>query len=129
MSSGVTIYTVHAKAAGDAASLRLVPHRFSLGAFVGGPIWLALNRLWRPAAVLLAYDAAVIAAARTDMLSRDMAIVAFVVAATLVGLEGREWLRSKLAACSPMVGLAFGGSEIEALASMPRAINSMEARP
>lgn len=117
MSSLVTIFTMHEDPSQGGDGLRLLRHGFSWAAFWFGPCWLAAARLWARAGVALMFDLLVMASVGIGWLGLGAGAAIAGMAHWLIGLEGVEWRRAALARRgSPIVGLAFGDSEVEALA-------------
>jgi hypothetical protein len=84
----VRIYTAHLRP--DRAPV-LVREGFSLGAFLFGPLWLALHRAWIPAILFLA--ASVLIVTRTQP---PAATVLLLGEMALLGLSGRDLVRWSL---------------------------------
>jgi hypothetical protein len=70
----------------------LVREGFSLGAFLFGPLWLALHRAWIPA--VLAFAASVLI---VKLSGPPAGLVVFLGLMTLLGLSGRDLVRWSLA--------------------------------
>jgi len=112
------IYTVHRRpgaADTDLKSVRLVPDGFAWGGFVFPLLWLLVQRLWL-AALLFAVASFALGAAITQAgLGDGWAFAATLPVNLLVGLEGRQWLRAKLARLGYVDdGVAAGNSLEEA---------------
>ena len=111
----MSLYTLHLDERAPSEP-ELVVHRFSWGAFLLGPLWLASRRLWFAAAGLLVFDFTVAAMVRVRALAPGSGLLLIAIAAALAGLEAREWVRRALARQGrPIVGLAVGRNETEAL--------------
>jgi hypothetical protein len=112
----VTIFTLHAMPEGATSPVRPIPHGFAWGAFLFGPFWLAARRLWVPAAVSLIWDAGLVAAGIVGLLDPGAVVIALLLGAALVGLEGGEWRRRDLARRGGDIsGLTVAADEAEAL--------------
>ena len=98
---------------GDAAPV-LIPESFSVGAFVFGPLWLALHRAWIPAC--LAFVAVVLIALLTDppvSLALELGL------ALMLGLNGHDLRRWAIERRGYFLGLVVSArSEDEALARL-----------
>jgi hypothetical protein len=70
----------------------LVREGFSLGAFLFGPLWLALHRAWIPAALALAASVLIV-----RLSAPPAGLVVFLGLMTLLGLSGRDLVRWSLA--------------------------------
>lgn len=81
-----------AAALGRAADLVLVREGFSWGAFLFGPVWLAVNRLW-----LVALATLLLAVALGAVLPAGLAIPAVLALGFLLGAHGRDLRRHALA--------------------------------
>lgn len=114
----MTLYTLH-QGQDPREAPTLIAHRFSWAAFLFGPLWLASRRLWLVAALLAAFDAAVLLSWKHGFLTAGPASLALVVAAFLIGLEAAEMLRRlQMDDGSELVGVANGADEVEALARL-----------
>ncbi len=79
----------------------LVPEGFCAGAFLFGPIWFAVNRLWWEALGLLA-----LTLAAAFLLPAPWSGVTVLALQVLAGLEARDRLRARLARRGrPMAGV------------------------
>jgi hypothetical protein len=129
MSSVVNIYTVHASPGGQPANVRLEAHGFCWPAFLLGPLWLTARRLWLAGALALLFDIAVLGAVAKNMLPVEFGVVALALGAFLIGLEAREWRRRALARRgAPLVGVAVGATETEALLHALGALQAAESQ-
>jgi hypothetical protein len=93
------LYTVHFSpfGAGPDRDARFVKEGFSWAAFLFGPFWAFYHRLWLAGFLLIAMLAA-LALAGEFLLFDPIADTVFGLAlAVLVGFEGPDWLRRKLA--------------------------------
>lgn len=117
MSSVVTIFTVHGESGAATARIRLAPHRFAWAGFWFGPMWLATNGLWIPAALALVFDGVAMACVRLGFLGATTGLTLVAMAGLLIGLDGNEWRRRALARKgASMFGVTFGVDETDALA-------------
>jgi hypothetical protein len=85
----VKVWTAHLHTARPPA---LVRDAFSLGAFLFGPLWLALHRAWIPAVLALAATVLIVALTRAPG-----TIVLLLGEMVLLGLSGRDLVRWSLA--------------------------------
>ncbi len=117
----MAIYSIHCRplvGGQDAAAEALTAMRlgFSYPAFVFGPFWLAAHRLWLP---LLAYVAGLAVfglLAASGVLAHGALVALEVLAALLIGLEGRNWLGFALARRGlPLVDVIEARNEDEAV--------------
>jgi hypothetical protein len=70
----------------------LVREGFSLGAFLFGPLWLALHRAWIPAVLVFAASVLIV-----KLSGPPAGLVVFLGLMTLLGLSGRDLVRWSLA--------------------------------
>ncbi|MCC0055428.1 MAG: DUF2628 domain-containing protein [Rhodobiaceae bacterium] len=94
------IYTVHRRpgaADTDLKSVRLVPDGFTWWGILVPLLWLLVNRLWLAAIVFVLVSLALGAVISLSGLSDGWALAATLPVNLYVGLEGRQWLRAKLA--------------------------------
>ena len=73
----------------DDAAPVLVPERFSWGALIFGPLWLAAHSAWVPAALVLAAD--ILLAALTAGPTRAALLLALAVWLGVTGNDLRRW--------------------------------------
>jgi hypothetical protein len=84
----VKVWTAHLHPARPPA---LVRDAFSLGAFLFGPLWLALHRAWIPAALALAASVLIV-----NVTAPPAGIVLLLGEMMLLGLLGRDMVRWSL---------------------------------
>ncbi|MGE0233213.1 MAG: DUF2628 domain-containing protein [Flavobacteriaceae bacterium] len=112
------IYTVHRRpgaADTDLNSVRFVPDGFAWWGFLVPLVWLLVKRLWLAAVIFILVSLALGAAITLVGLGDGWAFAATLPVNLFVGLEGRQWLRAKLARRGYVEdGVAAGGSLEEA---------------
>jgi hypothetical protein len=69
----------------------LVPDAFSFGAFLFGPLWLALNRAWIPAVLSLVASVLIV-----ELTAPPAGLVLLLGLMVLLGLSGRDLVRWSL---------------------------------
>jgi Protein of unknown function (DUF2628) len=112
-------YEIHGPLTGErgaiAEALRATSPGFSYAAFVFGPFWLALHRLWVPLAIYLASGAVVAALASFGALAPGGALGLELTAAVFLGFEGPRWRAAALARRGrPLLDLVEAGSANDA---------------
>lgn len=119
MAGAPTIFTVHTATKNPADWLRFAPHRFSWAALVFGPLWLAKQRLWLPALLMLVLAGSLVAGLRSGDIDAQIAIAVWFLASVFTGLEGQELRRRALARRGFMLtGLVYASDEADALAQI-----------
>lgn len=98
----MAIFTVHLKGdAGEPSSLveqtRLVREGFSWGALVFGPLWLIWHRLWLALVVWLLAEGVILGLGATLIPNERWTGLLELLVALLLGLEGAQIRRAKLA--------------------------------
>jgi len=117
MAAAPQLFTIHGMTANGREATKLVPHRFAWAAFWLGPIWLLAKRLWLAGALVSLIGVAIGYAARSGFLSVAVAVAAWLLLSTLIGLEGHEWLRRAASQRgAPLVGFGYGLNEADAIA-------------
>lgn len=110
-------YTVHFSpfGAGPDRDARFVKDGFSWAAFVFGPFWALYHRLWFAALMLVAALAALAIVGEYFVLDPAADAVIGIAISLLIGFEGPELLRKKLAVRGmPERGIASGRNLAEA---------------
>jgi hypothetical protein len=93
----MAIYSIHCSplAGGrdaEAEALKATKLGFCYPAFVFGPLWLAAHRLWLPLLAYVVGLAVVALLAALGVVPPGAAVALELLAAVLIGVEGREWL-------------------------------------
>jgi hypothetical protein len=116
----MAMYAIHCPPlAGDsvaaAEALRARRIGFSYFGFVFGPFWLAAQRLWLPLLVYIAFAALMAFLFTVGVFAAPAALALDLLAGMFIGLEGRNWVGSKLASRGlPLVDIIEARDEDEA---------------
>ena len=116
----MAIYAIHCPSlSGDteaaAERLRATKLGFCYRGFVFGPFWLAAQRLWLPLLVYVAVAGLMGFLVASGVLAAGAVVALEILAALLIGLEGRDWLGLALARRgSPLVDIIEARDEDEA---------------
>jgi hypothetical protein len=112
----VTFYSTHLKAHEEPV---LIPERFSWGALILGPIWLAAHKAWIAAAISLAVYILI-----ASLLNPDARLVVMGGVSLLMGLIGNDLRRWSLERRGYVMTNVFAAdSQLEALRAL------LDARP
>lgn len=104
-------YTVH----GPLPEIELVAERFSLAAFLFGPLWLLAHAAWVEAILWLGFVGAGIAAGLFLLPERPLPELTVLAAALFTGFEAGEIRRRVLARQGhPVIGVVTGESRADA---------------
>ncbi|MFV0281339.1 MAG: DUF2628 domain-containing protein, partial [Rhodoblastus sp.] len=91
----------------------------SWAALVFGPLWLAKQRLWLPALLMLVLAGFLVAGLRSGDIDAQIAIAVWFLASAFAGLEGQELRRRALARRGfALAGLVYASNEADALAQI-----------
>ena len=116
----MAIYAIHcAPLPGDregvAESMRATRLGFCYFGFVFGPFWLAARRLWLPLLVYIACAALIGFLVAFGIVAAPAVLALEILAALLIGLEGRNWVAAALARRGlPLVDIIEAHDEDEA---------------
>jgi Protein of unknown function (DUF2628) len=116
----MAIYEIHGpQLTGDreaaAEALKASKTGFNCAAFVFGPFWLAVHRLWAPLAIYVVAAAAVIALAASAALAPGGIVALGLAAAVFTGLEGPNWRSAALVRRGmPLLDVIAAGSAEDA---------------
>jgi hypothetical protein len=109
----MTWWTAHTRRESEPV---LIPERFSLGALIFGPLWLALHRAWIPAGLVLAADVL-----NALLMPPAFALVLNAALAFLLGLFGHDLRRWSIERRGYLLTQVLTGrDETEALARLLR---------
>jgi len=112
------VYTVHADASVNDAEkisdeMTLVASGFNVAAFLFGPLWALYNRLWAVAASWFVAAALLLVATGAGLLPGAAAILAFLVLALFLGLEGNALREARLQRTGRIVVDIATGADME----------------